>query len=385
MSQMLKNAAWLFILALLAAAAFWKFSRKENRPSYELIRVSKGDIESTVAAIGTLQPIQSVEVGAQVSGQILRIHVEPGHVVEKNQLLAEIDASVPQAAVDAGLAALADLRAQLSEQEALAALAVRQLDRQRALFADEITSKEQLEAAEANLNVTQAKLAQLNAQIVQRSSTQKGDEAQLGYTRIYAPVSGTVISVEAKVGQTLNATYQTPAILRIADLSKMTVWTDVAEADISRVREGMPATFTTLGNQSRRWRGTVRQILHMPPVSDAKDAPPPEFGKVIYYTVLFDVENHDHALMPRMTTQVNILTDSAKNVVIAPLAALTPQKNEADGWHARVITQAGDEEARNIKTGKRDRKSAEIISGLQEGDQLIVSEIPDTSDKRFIW
>jgi membrane fusion protein, macrolide-specific efflux system len=386
MAKFSPKAFWFSLCAIaLIAFFFWKGTRSSPGSKFETVELTKGDIVSSVTAIGTLQPVQSVEVGAQVSGQILRLHVQAGDVVEKNQLLAEIDSSVLQATVDAGRAALDNLHAQVSEQKSEAKLAALKLERQRRLYQGDITSKELLESAETALEVANAKIRQLEAQIVERESTQKGDEALLGFARIYAPVSGTVISVEAKEGQTLNATYQTPTILRIADLSKMTVWTDVAEADIQRVKEGMTASFTTLGNQNKHWQGVVRQILHMPPPSDSLQAPAPEFGKVINYTVLFDVDNADHALLPRMTTQVTILTDSAKDVLVAPLAGLIPIKNQGNRWHARVLDATGKDQLREITIGRLDRKAAEVLDGLAEGEQLIVGEVPDTQPKRFIW
>src|SRR5690606_19731908 len=152
----------------------------------------------------------------------------------------------------------------------------------------------------------------LRAQIDQTQASQRAEEARLGYTRIYASMAGTVVSVEAREGQTLNATYQTPNILRIADLSGMTVWTEVSEADVRRVKAGMPVFFTTLGGSdemARRWESTVRQVLPTPPVAPASEGgAAPAATKAVVYTVLFDVDNTDGELMPQMTAQVAFIT-----------------------------------------------------------------------------
>lgn len=192
-----------------------------------LIRWQRGpvpayDAEPAVRAIGTLQPLSSVEVGAQVSGQITRLHVSAGDTVARGQLLAEIDASVLQAAVDAGRAQLAGLRAQLAEQQAQYTLARQQHARQQQMAAAGATREEDLQSAAAVLAAAGARVDRLEAEIEQIGSTLKGDEARLGYARIYAPIAGTVTGIDAKEGQTLNAAYQTPTVLRIADLSRMT-------------------------------------------------------------------------------------------------------------------------------------------------------------------
>jgi len=374
------------LVTLLAAAAVaWIGLRKGNGIEYDTLVVSRGDIESTVAAVGTLQARHAVEVGAQVSGQIVQLHVQPGDVVDKGRLLVEIDASVHQATVEAGRAALERLRAQVAEEEAQLTLAQQQLTRLEILSREGLARAEELQTAQAQHAATAARLRQRRAEIVERESTLKGEEAQLGYTRIYAPMAGTVVSLDAREGQTLNATYQTPTVLRMADLDLMTVWTAVAEADIHRVKAGMPASFSTLGNDERRWTGTVRQVLPMPPVSRPSEAPPPEFGKVVQYTVLFDVANTDRFLLPQMTAQVSIQTDFATGVVMAPLAGLVPVEAAPNTFEARVLDGDGRPAARTVRTGRRNRRNAEVLEGLREGERLVVGERRREGSSRFVW
>ncbi|MCW5559249.1 MAG: efflux RND transporter periplasmic adaptor subunit, partial [Verrucomicrobiae bacterium] len=370
------------LLLLGSTGVAWFSLRGPAAPLYETAVVARGNIEATVAAVGTLQPRLRVDVGAQVSGQILRIHVQAGDVVEKGRLLIEIDASVHQATVDAGRAALEGLRAQLAEEEAQWQLAEQQFEWQERLSRDGVAREEDLRTARTQRDAAAARLRQRRAGITERESTLKGEEALLGYTRIYAPISGTVVSLEAKEGQTLNATYQTPTVLRIADLKAMTVWTAVAEADIHRVKPGMPASFSTLGNDGRRWMGTVRQVLPMPPVAGPHEAPPTEFGKVVQYTVLFDVENDDGFLLPQMTAQVSVLTDSAQGVLVAPLAGLTPEEGVTDVFRARILGPDDRAAMRMVRAGKRDRRAAEVLEGLSEGDRLILRERRSETLKR---
>jgi macrolide-specific efflux system membrane fusion protein len=353
--------------------------------------VARADIEATVTAIGTLQPRKYVDVGAQVSGQVNRLHVQAGDTVKKGQLLVEIDPSVQQATVDAGRASLAGLRAQLADQQAQHRLAGQQLARQRQMAQDEATRLEDLQAAEAAFASAGAKSDNLRAQIDQTQATLKADEARLGYTRIYASMAGTVVSVEAREGQTLNATYQTPNILRIADLGAMTVWTEVSEADVRRVKPAMPVYFTTLGGHGdgrgdevpRRWQGAVRQVLPAPPVAENKGATtatPAAATKAVAYTVLFDVDNADGELMPQMTAQVAFVTASASNAIAVPLAAITSitaagGATGARGSHtARVLASNGRPELRTLRVGARSRHHAEVLEGLKEGERLVLGE-----------
>lgn len=378
---------WLWAgVGILVLAGVWLAKSDQNKTGYLTEAVAHGDLEATVAAIGTLRPLESVEVGAQVSGQITRLHVDVGSIVTQGQLLAEIDPIVLQTTVDAGRAELASLRAQLADQEAQFELAHTRYNRQVVLAQRRAVSEEDLQAANAAFKSADAGRARLRAQIEQISSNLKGNEAQLGYTRIYAPINGTVISVEAKQGQTLNATYQTPTLLTIADLSKMTVWTTVSEADIRRIQVDMPAYFTGLAGDGRTWHGNVRQILPSPP------ATPKEQGAaastVVQYPVLFDVENTDGELLPQMTAQVTFITDSAKAALKVPLGALALTDSPAsnDTYAVRILGTAGKPEVRQVTIGARNRQSAQVLAGLNKGDQVILAEQP-TSDgwRLFQW
>ena len=379
------------VIALLAGAIGLGLWSMRDRIDYTTQVLTRQSVESTVTAIGSLQPRRYVDVGAQVSGLVNRLHVKPGDVVQKGQLLVEIDPSVQQATVDAGRARLAGLRAQVNEQQAMLRLAQQQLARQRQMSADGATREEDLHIAEADFAAAGAKIDYLHAQIAQSQASQRAEEARLGYTRIYASMAGTVVSVEAREGQTLNATYQTPNILRVADLSGMTVWTDVSEADVRRVKPRMPVYFTTLGDDgqatARRWQGTVRQVLPAPPVVEAKSsasATPAPATKAVVYTVLFDVDNADGELMPQMTALVSFVTARAKDAVAVPLASLTESEGEPGAYTARVLQADGHPETRQVRLGARSRHLAEVLQGLQEGDRLITAETRAGGRPRWI-
>jgi membrane fusion protein, macrolide-specific efflux system len=389
-----RRSAFVAILLLLFAWAIWAiFFRVIEHVS--TVTIGRGDIEANVTALGTVQPHSYVDVGAQASGEIRRIHVRPGETVSRGTLLVEIDPSVQQAKVDVDQSTLASLRAQRVGAEAQRVLAQQQYDRQRRMAADGSTRDEDVQTAYAALDQARAAIDNLAAQIAGAQSNLKGDEAQLGYTRIYAPMSGTVVTLDAREGQTLNATYQTPNILRIADLSTMTVWTQVSEADILRVKPGMSVYFTTLGSTDRRWTATVRQILPSPPnpatspdsngQSTTAQAGTAASSKVVLYTVLFDVANPDGQLMPQMSAQVFFVAARAKHVVLAPLAPMTPVEGEPGRYTARVYA-GGRLVSRDVRIGIHDRLSGEVLAGLAPGDRLVTNVTrTHLADGRFTW
>jgi macrolide-specific efflux system membrane fusion protein len=304
------------VIAALAAAGFfaWKswFQTANPRDQYQIATVQRGDIEDLVSATGTLQPLDYVDVGAQVSGQLRKIHVEVGSLVQQGDLLAEIDPTVLLANVDASRAGLRNLQATLLVREAALMLARDQHQRQKNLMAEDATTVEALRTAENNLRSAEAQLAAQKASIEQTQSTLRASEANLNYARIYAPISGVVVSVTARQGQTLNVNQSAPTLLRVANLATMTVQTQVSEADVSKLRTGMQAYFTTLGSQGQRWYGKLRKVEPTPTVTN----------NVVLYNALFDVPNQNQSLMTSMTAQVFFIAAQAQDTLLVPAGAV---------------------------------------------------------------
>lgn len=343
----------------------------DDGQKYVLATATRGSVEQTITAMATLQPSEYVDVGAQVSGQLKKIHVKPGVSVEQGQLLAEIDPIVPQAKVQAGRAQLQSLRAQLAERRAQARLAEQVHLRQQRLMAARATAAETVEGAEASYRAAQAQVASLEAQIEQTESTLRADEASLGYTRIYAPIAGTVLTLTARQGQTLNTNQQAPVILRVADLSTMTVQAQVSEADVGRLKPGMAAYFTTLGRTDRRWHGTLREILPSPEV----------LNSVVLYNAQFDVANEDRALLPQMSAQVFFVQEAADNVILLPVSALHDLErggSRDQPVRARVwVMEGGRVQDRMVMVGIRNRIMAEIRDGVRDGEQVVIGLADD--------
>lgn len=354
------SAIALAAIIALWLAYGWAFGGADV--TYRTATATRGTIEQTVTALGSLQPKDYVDVGAQVSGQLKTVHVEVGDEVKEGDLLAEIDAKVYETEVAAARARLTDLQSQLAGAQAELVLAQRQYNRNRDLAKIDAVSKDDLDTTETAVKTIAAQIGSLKAQIEQQKSTVEGGEVNLGYTKIYAPMSGTVTSQTALQGQTLNANQTAPTILTISDLNTMTVEAEVAEADVGKLKAGMPVYFTTLGQPDRRWESTVRQVLPTPEI----------VNEVVLYTVLIDIANPDRELMKDMTAQVFFLLGQAEDVVTVPVAAV----NEGPDGKPYVLVMTNDgPRARNVETGLANRISVEIKSGLEAGETVVTATV----------
>jgi len=356
----------LVFLGLLAGGWYW-YSSAAQKPQDNAVRpitVTRANIEEVVTSQGKLEAKQYVDVGTQVSGQLKKIHVDIGYTVAKGQLLAEIDPRVYQAQVEAGEAHLNSLRAQLNQQKATAVLAEQNLKRNQNLIAVNAVSQQALQETESQAAVARALMDSINAQIQETESNLKASRTNLGYTKIYAPMEGTVTTLPTKEGQTLNANQTAPTVLQVANLDIMTVRAQVAEADVTRIKEKMPAYFTTLGDSERRWQGTVRQVQPSPEI----------VNDVVLYDVLIDVKNEGHKLMTGMTTQVFFIFGKADNALVVPAEVLTRRVAKEDNdkgkaYRVTVLTNK-DREQRVIHVGLQTRTQAEVTDGLQEDEKI---------------
>ncbi len=366
----------LILLIGAGAALYWglpHLSQSGEEDAVTITDVTMGNLESVVTAQGTLEPKEYVDVGAQVSGVVEKLNVEIGDTVKTGDLIAEIDPDVYESQVKASAAELKVLKAQRAEQQARVKQAQQKFTRNSNLIKDNAISTETFQDAQTDLEVAKAQLVSLDAQIEKSQSTLSGDQTNLSYTKIYAPMDGTVVSQSVKEGQTINANQTAPVIVQVANLSVMTARAQVAEADISKLSEGMPVYFTTLGSKDRKWEGTVRQIL-----------PTPEtINDVVLYNVLVDAANDDGRLMTDMTTQMFFVLGQAENVPLVAVSALQkrlPEKDTDQGqaYEVSVMGQTGPV-TRTVIIGLSDRSKAQIISGLKAGDKVISAPAPQSS------
>ncbi|MDR0408264.1 MAG: efflux RND transporter periplasmic adaptor subunit [Campylobacteraceae bacterium] len=325
------------------------------------LKVVRGDIENTVTATGMVSPKSYVDVGSQISGQVTKLHVEVGDMVKVGDLLAEIDKTVLETKVESSKAELAYQIAQLQDREAKLTLSKLAFERQKELLTNDATSKESYESAEAAFLSAEAAIAMIKAQIDQTESSLKENKANLEYTKIYAPMSGTVSSISVKQGQTLNANQNTPTILQIADLSIAAIEADVSEADVIKLKKGMNVYFKTLGS-SNVWKTTLLKVEPTPKINN----------NVVLYKAIFDVNNTSGDLMNSMTAQVFFVLSSAKDTLIVPTTAISADSNN-NRTVVMLKQKSGSFAPQNVELGVSNRIHAEILSGLNEDDEIAAS------------
>jgi macrolide-specific efflux system membrane fusion protein len=353
------------ILLIIIGVLGYNWAFGKPKVVYTTAPIARGDVENTVLAAGLVQPIKYVDVGAQTSGKLKSLKVNKGERVKAGQLLAEIDPVLAQTALKSASATHENMTSQRALKEAELVLAKLQRDRNDLLFSHSVISANERDITKAAYDVAYADAASLSAQIKQASASVNTAKANLGYTQITAPMAGEVVSITALEGQTLNSNQSAPVILRIANLDTVTIWAQVSEADIDRVKLDQNVYFTVLG-QTKRWNGKVRQIL-----------PTPELiNNVVFYDVLFDIENPKRELHIQMTAQVFIVLSSAKDVLLIPTAVVG---NATEGSQIQVNVMKADKsiELRTIKIGIKGEISTEVTEGVKEKELVVTSEIKE--------
>ena len=365
-------AKWLALLVVLGGAggaAWWYFlAAPEAATVPNTVSVGRGDIEQTVLASGVLQANSLVSVGAEVSGRIEAVHVVLGQDVKKGDLIAEIDSLDQENAVKSAQAVLAGIEAQKRSQQGSLVQAQAALDRSQRLSANSLVSQTDLDTAQAAVDSAMAQIDQLDAQLAQSELSVESARLNLARTKIVAPNDGTIVALLVEAGQTVNANQTSPTIVKIADLDTMVIKAEISEADVVRVAAGQRVYFTILGEPDVQIDAKLREV-EPAPTSIASDTASTDTA--IYYNGLFDVPNPDHKLRISMTAQVTIVLDEVEQALTLPSGLVTRKDREG---HTIVMvydpaTQAS--EPRRIEVGLNNNVTAEIKSGLNEGDEVI--------------
>lgn len=407
------------VIVALAALAYAIFKPEEEKPSYLTATAEIGDIENNVMASGKVKALNTVDVGAQVSGEVTRLYVDVGDEVQQGDLIAQIDQvtqknnlSNQQATLEQSEASLQSARAEaLSRQadlkSAYADLASRQSELKQAQsdfarlqglvdidaisqqeYDTQATAVETAEAAVANaraaidtanaaIATTDANISSQQAAIRIAETNVSTAEEDVSYTTIRAPMSGTVVSITTEQGTTVNANQTAPTLVTLADLSTVRINAQISEADVINVSAGMPAYFNIIGNPDQKYDATLTAIEPAPEVISETSST----DTAIYYVGYVEVPNPDRLFRIDMTAQIYIVIDQAEDAVLVPSAAVKerPARQQADGetttnTFVRVLKDDETVEDRTVEVGIDNRVNAQILSGLQEGEQVILSE-----------
>ncbi len=389
-------AALAVVLVAAAAAWRWRAARSDREFHFETAPVTRGRVVAKVTATGTLSALVTVQVGSQVSGRISALHADFNTPVRKGQLIALIDPQLFEAAVEQAKANAVAAQGNLAKARAQALDADRQLGRTRTLAERKLVATADLDTAQANADAARASVQAAEGALAQTRAALHQAQVNLAYTRIVSPTDGVVISRSVDVGQTVAASLQAPTLFVIAeDLSKMQVDTSVAEADVGRLRAGMPATFTVDAYPGKVFKGLVRQVRNAPQTVQ----------NVVTYDAVVDVANPDLELKPGMTATVTFVYAEKQDVLRVPNAALRfrapPALAAAAGRGAAAPAEgrregnggtrpAGRDPAREdgrrtvwvlrgeqaapvaVQTGVSDGSVTEVVSGeLSEGDATV--------------
>lgn len=377
---------FIFVFIILALLSYCSYLALRSDPvSYMTVSLAVRDINKKVFATGTIAGQTQVDVGAQVSGQILKLYVSTGDEVKQGQLLCEIDPKIQETALKSAKAQITMIDAQITSKKAEIKKLKLEYDRQKRLVLANATSKQDAEVAEAAYDMALASLKELQAQKEKAQLSLDDANTNLGYTKIKAPMDGTVYATVVSEGQTVNANQTTPTILRLATLDHMKVKTEISEADVVNVKPGMECTFTILGLPYRNFKGRLERIDPAPATYESASASSSSSSSsastsstAIYYNSDIIADNFDRTLRIDMTADVTIEVASKKGVKTLPLTALrSMDENECSVY----ILEEDKVVEKKIKTGLKDDQYIEVISGISDTDRVVIGDDVKTAQE----
>lgn len=366
----------IILLAIFIAAGVWAalfFFPAETPVNYMTQPVEKGRIRKVVNATGEVGASEMVTVGAQVSGQIERLFVKLGQNVKKGDMIAQIDSTTQENDLKINKAKLSSYNAQLDAAKIQLKMATSQYEREKKLYAAKATSTENLENFENAWASARSTVTELESMIVQTQIAVNTAEVNLGYTKIVAPLDGTIVSVPVEEGRTVNANQTTPTIVQLADLTQMEVLMEISEGDVTKVAPGMPVSYTVLSEPGKNYRTTLKSIdPGLTSLTNGTYTKSSSTTEAVYYYGRLVVDNKDGKLHIGMTTQNEIVVAEVKDVLVIPTLAISERKGEK---FVHVLEGQNIVTEKKIVTGLSDNMNTEVTSGLSEGEAVIVSQV----------
>ncbi|WP_417228137.1 efflux RND transporter periplasmic adaptor subunit [Amphritea sp.] len=384
MKKKMKNTLIVLLLIVVVAIGVgYKYIQAQQvQPAFITNVVKRGSIENVVLTNGVLYPSKLVSVGSQVSGLIEKIDVQVGDTLKKGELIAQIDNLTQQNALKEAQASLKSINAQYKAKQAQIKAAQAEFKRKQKLLVDGATSQAEYDTAESLLAVYRAELDQLSAEKEKSIISVDNAKLDLGYTTITSPIDGTVVYVSVEEGQTVNNNQGTPSIIELAQLDVMTIKAQVSEADIINVAAGQEVYFTILGATDKKYHGVLRAIEPGPTLLSGDDSDL-TIGddEAIYYNALFDVENPDNLLRFGMTAQVSIILARAEDALLVPSQVLVAKRGSKNTY--QVLVKNKDEvEYRDVTVGINNKVYAQILSGLNEADEIVIGQSSSGNNAR---
>ena len=360
---MKNKKVWMGVAAVvLVALVVWLLSggKKEEKVEFETTKVESGNIQNSITATGTIEPVTSVTVGTQVSGIVSKLYVDYNSVVKKGQVIAELDKTNLISELNRAKADLSSAQSTLNYEQA-------NYNRYQTLYNKGLVSADEYENARLSYEKSRQTVAS------SRESVQKA-QTNLGYATITSPIDGVVLSKSVEEGQTVAASFNTPELFTIAqDLTDMRVIADIDEADIGGVKEGQRVTFTVDAFPDDKFEGQVTQVRQQATTS----------SNVVTYEVVISAPNNDLKLKPGLTANVTIFTLEKNNVLTVPSKALRFMPNEAILKKGQTIedTEAPQKlwtlegntfKAHAVEVGTTNGMLTEIVSGISAGQEVLV-------------
>ena len=367
-------------LAVAAGAAYYFFSsNNKQETTYLTESVTRGNVEKTVVASGSVESVNEVDVGAQASGKITKLYAKLGQEIKKGEMIADIDSTTQINTLNTKKAALVSYQAQLKAKKTAYDIALSSYNRLSKLYSQKATSLDSVNIAKSTLDNAKAEMEAIEANIKQAEIEVNTAETNVGYTKITAPMDGTVISVPVSEGQTVNANQTTPTIVTIADLSKMKIKPEISEGDITKVKAGQEVSFTILSDSQTVYHSVIDSVdpantttSDNSSTSSSTSSSSSSTTSAIYYYANVLIDNPNRTLRIGMTTENNIKIANAKNVLLVSNMAI--QKRDGKSV-VNILNDKNQPEQREVETGVQNDFHTEIKSGLNEGEKVIVSQV----------
>ncbi|KGQ25638.1 efflux RND transporter periplasmic adaptor subunit [Gallibacterium anatis] len=366
-----KRILGIAVVLIILAAIYYFNLQSQPKTTYLTETAKYSDIQQTVVATGTVRSSNRVEVGARVSGKVEKILVKLGQKVKKGELIAELDSITQENTLNSAQAQLAAYKAQLVAAQTAYRVANSNFQRIAKLYKRKASSLDDYENAQNNLDSAKANVEQIQAQIKQSEIEVNTAATNLNYTKITSPIDGTVISIPVSVGQTVNANQTTPTIIQVADLDTMLIKPEISEGDITKIKPGMKVQFTTLAEPDEIYQAEIASVdPALTTLTDNEYSESVSDTNAIYYYANVLVPNPEHKLQIGMTTQNTIITAQKQHVLVVPTLAI----QKRNGQNCVQILDDDKVVEKVVQIGLHDDINTEILSGLNEGDNVILSQ-----------